>query len=54
MRKTDSGSACTGARGAGGIKSNRREGEGQKGSSGDDEGKRFSWERGRAAATDMT
>ena len=26
-----------GARGAGGIKSNRREGEGQRGSSGDDE-----------------
>ena len=35
MRKTVSGSAGTGARGAGGIKSNRREGEGQRGSSGD-------------------
>ena len=54
MRKTDSGSACTGARGAGGIKSNRREGEGQKGSSGDDEGMRCSRERGKAAATDTT
>jgi len=30
MRKSDSGSAGTGARGAGGIKSNRREGEGQR------------------------
>jgi len=54
MRKTDSGSAGTGARGAGDIKSNRREGEGQRGSSSDDEGMRCSRERGRAAATDMT
>jgi len=35
-----------------GIKSNRREGEGQRGSSG--EGMRCSQERGKAAATDMT
>jgi len=48
MRKTDSGSAGTG--GAGVIKSNRREGEGQRGSSGDDEGMRCSRERGKAAA----
>jgi len=41
---TDHGSAGTGARGAGGIKSNRREEEGQRGSSGDDEGMRCSRE----------
>jgi len=52
MRKTDSGSAGTG--GAGVIKSNRREGEGQRGSSGDDEGMRCSRERGKAAATYAT
>ena len=46
--KEDSGSAGTGARGAGGIKSNRREGEGQRVSSGDDEGMRCSRERGKA------
>ena len=34
------------------MKSNRREGEGQRESSGDGEGMRCSWERGRAAATD--
>jgi len=50
MRNTDSGSAGTGA---GDIKSNRREGEGQRGSSGD-EGTRYSWEREKAAATDTT
>jgi len=54
MRKTDSGSAGMGARGAGGIKSNRREGEGQRGSSGDYEGMRCSRERGREAAMDTT
>jgi len=43
-----------GAAGAGGIKSNRRDGEGQRGSSGDDEGMRCSQERGKAAATDTT
>ena len=52
--ETDSGSAGTGARGAGGIKSNRREGEGQRGCSGDDEGMRRSRERGRAATMDTT
>jgi len=53
-RKTDNGSAGTGARGAAGINSNRREGEGQRGSNGDDEGMRCSWESGKAAATDTT
>jgi len=43
-----------GAKGAGGIKSNRREGEGQRGCSGDDEGMRCSRESGKAAATDKT
>ena len=52
--KINSGSAGTGARGAGGIKSNRREGEGKRGSSGDNEGMRCSWERGKAAATDKS
>ena len=42
-----------GAKGAGGIKSNRREG-GQRGSSGDDEGMRCSRESGKAATTDTT
>jgi len=37
---------------SGGNKSNTREGEGQKGSGGDDEAMRRSQERGRAAATD--
>jgi len=54
MRKTDSGSAGTGAGGAGGTKSNRREGEGQRRSSGDDEGMRCSREREKAAARDTT
>ena len=36
------------------FKSNRREGQGQRGSSGDDEAIRRSRERGKAAATDTT
>jgi len=51
---TDSGNAGTGARGACGIKSNRREGEGQRGCSGDDEGMRCSQEGGKAVAMDTT
>jgi len=39
---------------SGGIKSKRREGEGQRGSGGDDEVMRHSRERGKAVATDTT